>query len=32
MEKRDVEKKRRLERLELAVGRIERVKKLLEES
>ncbi|EHA58444.1 hypothetical protein MGG_08627 [Pyricularia oryzae 70-15] len=32
LEKRDVEKKRRLERLELAVGRIERVKKLLEES
>ncbi|KAI6382203.1 hypothetical protein MCOR25_000792 [Pyricularia grisea] len=32
LEKRDAEKKRRLERLELAVGRIERVKQLLQES
>ncbi|TLS27093.1 hypothetical protein PpBr36_05546 [Pyricularia pennisetigena] len=32
LEKRDAEKKRRLERLELAVGRIQRVKKLLQES
>lgn len=32
LEKRDLDKRRRLERLELAVGRIERVKRLLEET
>ena len=31
LEKRDVEKRRRLERLEMAMGRIERVRKVLEE-
>ena len=32
LERRDVEKRRRLERLEGAMGRIERVRKMLEES